>query len=101
MQAVKVAAADLTDGSWRTAWGAWEICLHGTPGRWEVRINSYVKGQGRVQIAKRNVFSTSTKAVGWAADTLRLHGARVFCNGREQVLERFLVFSPAPMIARD
>lgn len=91
MQAVRVAATALTEGSsWRAVWGAWEICLRGTKRRWEVRINSCL--QGRVQIAKRNVFATAAEAVRWACETLSAHGARCFVDGREQPLETFLAF---------
>jgi hypothetical protein len=49
-----------------------------------------------VQIAKRNVFSTSDEAVSWACEILRQHGARSFVDGSEQPLEKFLAFSPVP-----
>ena len=94
MSAVRFAAADLTDGSWRATWGAWELRLRGTRGRWEVRISSCVRGQGRVLIAKRNVFSTSAEAVSWACQTLSEHGAICFIDGRVQRLEAFLAFEP-------
>lgn len=92
MAALTVPASALTEGAWRSTWGAWEIALRGTRGRWEVRISSCVKGQSRVQIAKRNVFSTSAEAVSWACQTLSAHGAVCFIDGRPRSLESFLAF---------
>ena len=92
MAALTVSANALTDGSWRSNWGAWEITIRGSRGRWEVRINSFVKGQGRVQIAKRNVFLTAAEAVRWACETLSAHSAICFVDGRATSLESFLAF---------
>ena len=88
------AAEHLTEGAWRARWGAWEIRIRGDRGRWETRIVSCVRGQGRVQIARRNVFATAADAVTWACETLAAHGAQCFVDGREQDLAHFLAFEP-------
>lgn len=104
--AMKMTAAEISEGSWSARWGNHLIHLRERDGWWHAIVWAWPHGrERRTLLDEFDGFVNAQVAVAWACDVLVAHGASILVLSSEggppvttKDLPRLLKFNPAPEI---